>query len=141
MNSPKVSAVIIPDDTQLASEVVEYAPLAKGDYEVTVAGTEIMQIKSGVHSGKEVMNIKLKTATGRVLFKQLPLWVASENTAERAWIRMSRVAFVTALSVTNEILFMNTESLIGLTLVASVDAKLNVGFEHKGPQNYVVTFK
>ena len=133
-----VPTVVIPDDSALVSEVLEYSPLPKGDYEVTVEDIESSQVKNGVHAGKPVLNIKLKTETNRVLYKQIPMWAASENTSERTWIRMARVAFVVGAQITNEILFTQHQNLIGTTITAVVDAKVNEGH---GLQNFVVTFK
>lgn len=128
-------ALAVPNDAELGE--TSYAPLEAGIYEFTVDGIDVTEIKGGPHRGKLAFNIKLKTATNRVIFKLVPMWQAGNDAKEITWIRMSRVSFVDALGINNDKLFNHTEKLIGSVVKAEVSAKDNGAY---GIQNFVVKF-
>jgi len=128
----------IPDDSVLVAEVGEYPILADGVYTVEITKVAMTQIKNGSNNGAPALNLELRTSKNRVFYKLIPLWAAGEAANERTWLRMSRVAFVTVLGITNEVLFNEPESLINKVLDVQIGHKPNA----KGVvENFVVTFK
>lgn len=142
----KPVTIEIPDDSELELDFVK--PLAPGNYELTIKSADIVEIASGTHKGKPALNIKLATATNRIVWKQIPLWKLPEEAedgstnGERTWIRMSRFALVRALmldevAISNKELIQQPEILIGRIVNAKLGVSTNEGYK---PQNYVITF-
>ena len=128
----------IPDDSALAAGVGVYPVLPDGDYEMAVSKIELTNIKNGVNVNAPAFNVQLRTKENRVFYKLIPLWAATGNTNGDAWLRMSRVAFVKALGITNEVLYNEPESLINMVVTSRVTSKNNA----QGVlENSIVTFK
>lgn len=133
----KAAKLPIPDDSQLGVNLVK--PLTAGFYVVEIKSADITTIRNGQHAGKPVLNLKLATIKGRILWKQIPLWAAdTTNPKEVEWVKMSRVALVKAIDSSNKELIENPERIIGEVVNAKVGIQQNEGY---APQNFVITFQ
>ncbi len=135
------ATIAVPNDAVLNE--VTYTVKPAGQYTMEVVDIETVTVKSGKHEGKPALNVTLAHSDNRKVWKQIPLWAAPtdesvDSRKERDWLRMSRVAFVTALGITNNELVKTPEKLIGNLVEAVLGVQKSQNY---GEQNFVVTFK
>jgi hypothetical protein len=136
----KVAAIAVPNDDVLVTP--SYAVKEAGQYTMEIVEVETVFVKSGKHEGKPALNLTLQHSDGRKVWKQIPLWAApvagnEADRKERDWLRMSRVALVTALGITNYDLVNQPERMIGKLVETRLGVQSSANY---GEQNFVVTF-
>ena len=130
---------IVLDDSIFDAVSNKIEPLPVGLYKLEIITSDITTIKNGVHAGKPVINLQLKTVENRRVWKQIPMWMPNKtNASEIKWLAMSRKALADALGMTSQEILDAPERLIGMLVDTKLGIQQNDGYE---PQNFVVTFE